>query len=75
MSSSTRQFGRLGGQGLSLWMASGGIQQGKFFGATDAFGFREVEDPVSVHDLNATIIYLMRYAQQRVTYRHAGRDS
>ena len=60
--------------GFSLWMAGGGIQKGKFYGATDEFGFRAVENPVSIHDLHATIMHLMGYDHQRMTYRYAGRD-
>jgi hypothetical protein len=60
--------------GFSLWMAGGGIKRGSIYGATDEFGFRAVENPVSVHDLHATIMHLMGYDHQRMTYRYAGRD-
>jgi hypothetical protein len=43
-------------------------------GATDEFGFRAVENPVSVHDLHATMLHLMGFDHERLTYRHAGRD-
>jgi arylsulfatase A-like enzyme len=55
-------------------MAGGGIKKGTVYGATDDFGFRAVENPVSVHDLHATILHLMGYDHQRMTYRYAGRD-
>jgi uncharacterized protein (DUF1501 family) len=60
--------------GFSLWMAGGGIKRGSIYGATDDFGFKAVENPVSVHDLHATILHLMGYDHQRMTYRYAGRD-
>lgn len=60
--------------GFSLWMAGGGIKKGAIYGATDDFGFRAVENRVSVHDLHATIMHLMGYDHQRMTYRYAGRD-
>ncbi|MCB1237674.1 MAG: DUF1501 domain-containing protein, partial [Verrucomicrobiae bacterium] len=56
------------------WMAGGGIRGGTVHGATDEFGFRAVEDPVSVHDLHATILHLLGIDHKRLTYRYAGRD-
>jgi hypothetical protein len=43
-------------------------------GATDDFGFKTVRDPVSVHDLHATILHLLGFDHERLTYRYAGRD-
>jgi hypothetical protein len=60
--------------GFSLWMAGGGVKRGTIYGATDEFGFKAVENPVSIHDLHATILRLMGYDHQRMTYRYAGRD-
>lgn len=60
--------------GFSLWMAGGGIKGGTIYGATDDFGFKAVENPVSIHDLHATILRLMGYDHERFTYRFAGRD-
>jgi len=60
--------------GFSLWMAGGGVKKGSIYGATDEFGFRAVENSVSIHDLHATILHLMGYDHQRMTYRYAGRD-
>lgn len=60
--------------GFSLWMAGGGIKKGCIYGATDDFGFKAVENPVSVHDLHATILHLMGYDHERMTFRYAGRD-
>lgn len=60
--------------GFSLWMAGGGVKKGTIYGATDDFGFRAVENPVSIHDLHATILHLMGYDHEHMTYRYAGRD-
>lgn len=60
--------------GFSLWMAGGGIKGGTVYGATDDFGFRAVENPVSAHDLHATILHLLGIDHKLLTYRYAGRD-
>jgi hypothetical protein len=60
--------------GFSLWLAGGGIKGGTIHGATDEFGFRAVENPVSVHDLHATMLHLLGFDHERLTYRYAGRD-
>ncbi|WP_201743629.1 DUF1501 domain-containing protein [Roseiconus nitratireducens] len=60
--------------GFSLWLAGGGIRGGTVYGATDEFGFRAVENPVSVHDLHATMLHLLGFDHERLTYRYAGRD-
>ena len=60
--------------GYSLWMAGGGIKGGTIYGATDEFGFRAVENPVSVHDLHATMLHLLGFDHEQLTYRYAGRD-
>lgn len=60
--------------GYSLWMAGGGVKGGTIYGATDEFGFRAVENPVSVHDLHATMLHLLGLDHERLTFRYAGRD-
>ncbi len=60
--------------GFSVWMAGGGIRGGTTYGATDDFGFKAVDRPVSVHDLHATILHLLGFDHERLTYRYAGRD-
>ena len=60
--------------GFTMWLAGGGVQGGKVYGSTDEFGFRAVENPVHVHDLHATILHLMGFDHERLTYRYAGRD-
>jgi hypothetical protein len=60
--------------GFTMWLAGGGAKGGMAHGATDEFGFRAVEDRVHVHDLHATILYLLGIDHERLTYRYAGRD-
>jgi len=60
--------------GFTVWMAGGGIRGGTVYGATDDFGFKSVENPVTVHDLHATILYLLGFNHEEFTYRYAGRD-
>jgi hypothetical protein len=60
--------------GFTVWMAGGGIRGGTVYGATDDFGFKAVENPASVHDLHATILHLLGFDHERLTYRYAGRD-
>ena len=43
-------------------------------GATDEFGFKAVENPVHVHDLHATMLHLLGFDHEKLTYRYAGRD-
>ncbi|MBM3842265.1 MAG: DUF1501 domain-containing protein [Verrucomicrobia bacterium] len=60
--------------GFTMWLAGGGVRGGMVHGATDEFGFRAVEKPVHVHDLHATLLALLGFDHERLTYRHAGRD-
>lgn len=60
--------------GFTCWLAGGGVRGGQSYGATDEFGFRAVEKPMSVHDLHATMLHLLGFDHERLTYRYAGRD-
>ncbi len=60
--------------GFTCWLAGGGVKGGQTYGATDEFGFKAVENPVHVHDLHATMLHLMGFDHERLTYRYAGRD-
>ena len=60
--------------GYTVWMAGGGIRGGMTYGTTDDFGYRAVENPVHVHDLHATMLHLMGFDHEELTYHHAGRD-
>jgi hypothetical protein len=60
--------------GFTMWLAGGGIKSGYVHGATDEFGFQAAENKVHVHDLHATILHLLGFDHERLTYRYAGRD-
>ncbi len=60
--------------GFCMWLAGGGIKGGHVHGATDEFGFQAVEDKVHIHDLHATILWLLGFDHEKFTYRYAGRD-
>lgn len=60
--------------GFSIWLAGGGVKGGMTYGSTDEFGYRAVENPMHVHDLHATLLHLMGFDHEQLTYRHAGRD-
>jgi len=61
-------------QAFTVWMAGGGIRGGLTYGATDEFGYRPVQNPVHMHDLHATLLYILGLDHERLTYRYAGRD-
>jgi hypothetical protein len=58
----------------TIWMAGGGVKGGVHYGATDEFGYKAVENRVSVPDLHATVLHLMGLDHTRLTYRNNGRD-
>lgn len=60
--------------GFSMWLAGGGVKGGHIHGATDEFGFAAEENKVHVHDLHATILHLLGFDHEKLTYRYAGRD-
>jgi hypothetical protein len=60
--------------GFTCWLAGGGVKGGQRYGATDDFGFRAIENKVHVHDLHATMMHLLGFDHERLTYRYAGRD-
>jgi hypothetical protein len=60
--------------GFSMWLAGGGVKCGLAYGATDEFGFGAVENKVHVHDLHATLLHLLGFDHEKLTYRYAGRD-
>ncbi len=59
---------------FSLWLAGGGIRGGITYGGTDELGYEVASDPVHVHDLHATMLYLLGIDHTRLTYRFQGRD-
>ena len=60
--------------GYTMWLAGGGAKPGLAYGATDEFGFKAVENRVSIHDLHATILHLLGVDHEKLTFRYAGRD-
>lgn len=58
---------------FTVWMAGGGIESGVVYGATDEFGYNVVENPVDVHDLQATILHQLGINHELLTYKHQGR--
>lgn len=61
-------------QAYTMWMAGGGVQRGMVYGSTDELGFHVVDKPVHVHDLQATILHLLGFDHERLTFFHAGRQ-
>lgn len=60
-------------KGFLMWMAGAGIKGGTSFGETDEIGYRAAIDPVTVHDLHATMLHLLGLDHKRLTYLHNGR--
>ena len=58
---------------FSLWLAGGGVKAGTTYGETDEFGYNIARDPVSVHDLHATLLHQLGFDHERLTFRHQGR--
>ncbi|MDG2291426.1 MAG: DUF1501 domain-containing protein, partial [Phycisphaerales bacterium] len=59
---------------FTIWMAGGGIKSGAVIGSTDEWGAHVAENPISVHDLQATILHTLGIDHERMTYRSQGRD-
>ncbi len=60
--------------GFSIWLAGGGVKAGSIYGATDDYGYYAIENKVTIHDLHATVLYLLGMDHKRLTYRFSGRD-
>lgn len=60
--------------GFSLWLAGGGFKGGYTHGQTDEFGYKAVEDAVTVHDLQATLLHALGLDHRRLSYPHEGRE-
>ncbi|HAD58786.1 MAG TPA: sulfatase [Planctomycetaceae bacterium] len=58
---------------FTMWMAGGGIRPGTSYGATDDWCYNIAENPVSVHDLHATLLHLLGIDHKELTYRYQGR--
>jgi arylsulfatase A-like enzyme len=59
---------------FTMWLAGGGVRRGHVHGETCDHGYNIVRDPVSVHDLHATLLHLLGFHHERLVYRHQGRD-
>jgi len=59
---------------FTMWLAGGGVRRGLSYGATDELGYNIAEQPVHVHDLNATVLHLLGLDHERLTFRYQGRD-
>ena len=62
------------GRAFSLWLAGAGIKGGQAYGATDELGYAAVENKVHIHDLHATLLHLLGFNHEKLTYRYNGRD-
>jgi hypothetical protein len=58
---------------FTIWMAGGGVKRGLVYGATDDYGYNVAENPVHVHDLQATILHLLGIDHEKLTYKFQGR--
>lgn len=61
-------------QGFTMWLAGGGVKAGFAYGSTDDYGRYAVENPIHMHDLHATILWLLGLDHEKLTFRYAGRD-
>lgn len=59
---------------FSSWLAGAGVKPGMVYGETDDYGINVARDPVHIHDFHATILHLLGFDHERLTYRHTGRD-
>jgi arylsulfatase A-like enzyme len=62
------------GGNFTMWMTGGGFKPGAHYGRTDDFSYNVVENPVTIHDLHATMLYLMGIDHKQLTYHYQGRD-
>jgi len=60
-------------QAFTMWMTGGGVRTGQTIGATDELGFHPVEQPIHVHDIQATILHQLGIDHERLTFNYAGR--
>jgi hypothetical protein len=62
------------GRCFSMWLTGGGIKRGVVFGETDDYGYNIVKDPVSIHDLHASLLHCLGVDHLRLTFPFQGRD-
>ncbi len=61
------------GAAFSLWMAGGGVKPGLQYGKTDEYAYNVVENPIHVHDFQATVMHLLGINHEKLTFKHQGR--
>ena len=61
-------------EAFTMWLAGGGVKPGLQLGTSDEIGYTAADDPVHVHDLQATILHLLGFDHLKLTYRFQGRD-
>ena len=61
-------------EAFTTWMAGGGVKRGYVYGKTDELGYGVVEDPMHVHDFNATLMHLLGIDHEKLTFKFQGRD-
>ena len=59
---------------FTMWLAGGGTKRGITYGRSDDFGYGVVENPVHVHDLNATVLHLLGIDHEKLTFKYQGRE-
>ena len=59
--------------GFTMWMAGGGAKGGQYVGTTDEIGMRAAERPVHVHDIHASILWMLGLDHMKTTFMHSGR--
>jgi hypothetical protein len=61
-------------EGFTMWLAGGGVKGGYHHGSTDEFGYYAADKKMHIHDLHATVLWLLGLDHEKLTYRYAGRD-
>ena len=61
-------------ESFATWMAGGGVKRGFCYGKTDELGYSIVEDPMHIHDFNATLLHLLGINHKKLTFKYQGRD-
>ncbi len=59
---------------MSMWMAGARIKGGQVIGSSDEFGYKAAEQPISINDLHATILHLLGFKHEQLTYFYSGRN-
>jgi arylsulfatase A-like enzyme len=59
---------------FTMWMAGGGARGGQIYGETDEFSYNIVKDPLHIGDFHATVLHLLGYSHERLTFKFQGLD-